>query len=69
VRDWFPRDIGSDVATVAKDVDERAAGPRRVTYTIDWTGALRELRAVSITVDCQQIEQPTPTPTPTDGAP
>lgn len=53
--DWFPRGIGTDVASVRKDVTEGELGPRRVEYTVVWSGALRELQSVTVGVDCEQI--------------
>lgn len=65
VRDWFPRDIGRDVATVETNVRTGDLGPVSVTYTIRWTGALAELRSPpGLTVDCRQIAPPDPEPEP-----
>ncbi|MCK6081167.1 cadherin-like domain-containing protein [Microbacterium sp. EYE_5] len=63
--DWRPAGFGADVATVEKSVRSSALGPERVTYTVDWIGALDGLDEVSVSVDCEQIAPPPPDPEPT----
>ena len=75
VSDWFPRNIGTDVATVRKTVIDGDLGPQRVEYTLGWTGALRALDPITVSVDCRQITPPPPeteppaSPDPTETTP
>jgi large repetitive protein len=66
VPEWRPSGFGADVATVTREVEEGLFGPRRVTWTVQWIGALQGLNSVSVTADCREIEPPEPPEEPVD---